>query len=106
LGKFWRALDWKVFIYFMAVWNILRWLGTFYDHLVHCVFIWYTFSGFGSMYQEKSGNPGQICRQSAAYVYTKRCFHTRAARLFLVQEYQNGEKYTKLPRTILNVHKI
>jgi hypothetical protein len=26
--------------------------------LVHFVFIWYIFSGFGIMYQEKSGNPG------------------------------------------------
>jgi hypothetical protein len=22
LGKFWRALDWKMLIYFMAIWNI------------------------------------------------------------------------------------
>jgi hypothetical protein len=21
LGKFWRALDWKMFIYFVAIWN-------------------------------------------------------------------------------------
>jgi hypothetical protein len=58
LGKFWRALDWKKFIYVMAIWNILWILGIFYDHLVHFVFIWYIFSGFGIMYQEKSGNPG------------------------------------------------
>jgi hypothetical protein len=57
LGKFWRALDWKkVYIfyghleYFMEIWNILCPLGTFYIHLAH-------FSGFGIMYQEKSGNP-------------------------------------------------
>jgi hypothetical protein len=41
----------------MAIWNILRIFGIFYDHLVHCVFIWYSFSGFGIMQQEKSGNP-------------------------------------------------
>jgi hypothetical protein len=43
-----------MFKYFMAIWNILRTLGifgTFCIHLVH-------FSGFGIMYQEKSGNPG------------------------------------------------
>jgi hypothetical protein len=57
LGKFWRALDWKMFIYFMAICNILWRLGIFYD-------IWYIlysfgalFSGFCVMYQEKSGNP-------------------------------------------------
>jgi hypothetical protein len=41
----------------MAIWNILRTFGIFYDHLVHFVFIWYIFSGFGIMYREKSGNP-------------------------------------------------
>jgi hypothetical protein len=34
-GKFWRALDWEMFLYFMAIWNILRTFGIFYDHLVH-----------------------------------------------------------------------
>jgi hypothetical protein len=37
----------------MAIWNILRTLGIFYDHFVHFVH----FSGFGIMHQEKSGNP-------------------------------------------------
>jgi hypothetical protein len=27
----------------MAIWNILRTFGTFYDHLVHFVFVWYIF---------------------------------------------------------------
>jgi hypothetical protein len=40
LGKFRKALDWKILIYFMAIWDILQ---TFYDHLVHFVFIWYIF---------------------------------------------------------------
>jgi hypothetical protein len=57
VGEFWRALDWKMFIYFMATWNILWGFGLFYGHLVHFVFIWNIFSGFGTMYQEKSGNP-------------------------------------------------
>jgi hypothetical protein len=58
LGKFRRALDWKMFIYCMSIWNILRTLGILYGDSVHVVFIWYIFSGFGIMYQEKSGNPG------------------------------------------------
>jgi hypothetical protein len=57
LGKFWRALDWKKLIYFLAIWDILWRFGKFYDHLVHFVFIWYIYSGFCIMYQEKSGNP-------------------------------------------------
>jgi hypothetical protein len=30
----------------MAIWNILRIFGTFYDHLVHFVFIWYILYSF------------------------------------------------------------
>jgi hypothetical protein len=43
LGKYWRALDWKMLIYFMAIWNILQTFGIFYDQLVHFGFIWYIF---------------------------------------------------------------
>jgi hypothetical protein len=46
-----------MFTYFIATWNILRKFWVFYDHLVHFVFIWYIFFGFGIMHQEKSGNP-------------------------------------------------
>jgi hypothetical protein len=48
LGKFWRARDWKMLIYFMAIWNIfmaiweILWpLGTFCVHLVHFFQSWY-----------------------------------------------------------------
>jgi hypothetical protein len=58
LGRIFRASDWKMLIYFMALWNILRIFGIFYDHSVHFVFIWYIFSSFGIRHQEKSGNPG------------------------------------------------
>jgi hypothetical protein len=58
LGKFWRALDWKMLIYFLAIWNILQTFGICYDHLVHFVFIWDTyFYRLGKLYQEKYGNP-------------------------------------------------
>jgi hypothetical protein len=48
-GKFWRALEWKMLVYFMAIWNILRPFGIFYDHWVmwkYDVFspFWYTYS--------------------------------------------------------------
>jgi hypothetical protein len=33
LGKFWRALDWNMLIFFMVIWNILRTFGIFYGHL-------------------------------------------------------------------------
>jgi hypothetical protein len=44
----------------MAIWNILWRFGIFHARLVHFVLIWYIFSGFGIMYQYKSGNPGDI----------------------------------------------
>jgi hypothetical protein len=43
LGKLWRAFDWKMLIYFMAVWNILQTFGILSDRLVHLVLIWYIF---------------------------------------------------------------
>jgi hypothetical protein len=61
LGKFCRALDWKMLIYFMAIWNILPTFGIFYDHLVctFCVHLVH-FSRFGIKHQEKSGNPAWV----------------------------------------------
>jgi hypothetical protein len=39
LGKFWRALDWKMLIYFMVIWKILQTFGIFWDHLyISCSF--------------------------------------------------------------------
>jgi hypothetical protein len=43
LGKFWRALDWKMLIYFMAIWNILRTFDIIYSLLSRFVVIWYIF---------------------------------------------------------------
>jgi hypothetical protein len=57
LVKFLRALYWKMLICYVAIWNILRTFGIFYDQLVHFVFIWCIFPFFGIMRQEKSGNP-------------------------------------------------
>jgi hypothetical protein len=51
LGKFWTVLQWKMIVYFMDTWSILRSFDVFYGHLVY-------FSRFGILYQEKSGNPG------------------------------------------------
>jgi hypothetical protein len=48
LGKFWRALDWKMLMYFTAIWNTLRTLGIFNHNLVHFVLVWYTFPVFVS----------------------------------------------------------
>jgi hypothetical protein len=34
LGKFWRVLRWKMLVYFMDTWSILRSFDIFYGHLV------------------------------------------------------------------------
>jgi hypothetical protein len=50
LGKFWRALEWKMLVQFMAIWNTLMSLDISYGHLVY-------FPRFGILCQEKSGKP-------------------------------------------------
>jgi hypothetical protein len=34
LGKFWRTLEWKMLVYFMTIWNILRPFGIACGQLV------------------------------------------------------------------------
>jgi hypothetical protein len=57
LGKFWRFLQWKMLVYFIYIWSILRQFDIFYGQLVYFVVIWYLFPRFGIVYQEESGNP-------------------------------------------------
>jgi hypothetical protein len=44
LGKFWRVLQWKMLVYFIDIWSILRPFYTYNGHLVYFVVIWYIFS--------------------------------------------------------------
>jgi hypothetical protein len=55
LGLLWRALEWKILVYFRTIWNILLPFGIFYGILVYFVVIWY-FSILVCLDQEKSGN--------------------------------------------------
>jgi hypothetical protein len=50
LGKFWRVLQWKILVYFMAIRSILRPIGILYGHLVHFEFLWYIFHRVGRVY--------------------------------------------------------
>jgi hypothetical protein len=63
LGKFWRALEWKILVYFMTIWNILLQLGISYALLVQFVVIWYCFSNLVCLDQLQSGDPGLDLRQ-------------------------------------------
>jgi hypothetical protein len=63
LGKFWMDLQWKMLVYFIAIWSILRLFVLFYGCLVYFVAIWYIFLLFGIFsrlvycVKKKSGNP-------------------------------------------------
>jgi hypothetical protein len=50
LDKFGRALDWKMLIYFMAIWNILQTFGIFYRHLEYFTDVWYNLCSFGNFF--------------------------------------------------------
>jgi hypothetical protein len=49
---FW-ALEWRMLVYFMVNWNILRSFGTSHRYCGHLIY----FPHFGILYQEKPGNP-------------------------------------------------
>jgi hypothetical protein len=44
LDKFWRVLQWKMPVYYTAIWFILRLFGIVCGHLAHFMVIWYFFS--------------------------------------------------------------
>jgi hypothetical protein len=58
LGKFWRALEWKMFVYFMTIWNILWPFGIIFGRLVKfvCGHLVY-FSHFGMFGPRKIWQP-------------------------------------------------
>jgi hypothetical protein len=49
LGKFLRALEWKIMVYFMVIWYISRSFGIFHGHLVYFKVIWYILKPFGNV---------------------------------------------------------
>jgi hypothetical protein len=54
LIKFWRVLQWTVMVYFIDTWSILGSFVLVYGQWVQFVVIWYIFSRFGILCQEKS----------------------------------------------------
>jgi hypothetical protein len=51
-GKFWRALEWKMLVYFMANWYNLWPFSIVCCHFVIFSHFWYVWT------KQKSGNPG------------------------------------------------
>jgi hypothetical protein len=52
------ALEWKMLVKFIAIWNNWQPFGISYCQLVHFVVSWYIFPRFGMLYELKSGKPG------------------------------------------------
>jgi hypothetical protein len=49
-------------VYFTSIWAIFRPLGIFYIHWVYVTPFYYIFTRFGTLYEEKSGNPVLNCQ--------------------------------------------
>jgi hypothetical protein len=58
LGRFWRALEWNMLLYFITIWNILRPFVIIYGRLVYIVFCHLVyFSSFGIFEPRKIWQP-------------------------------------------------
>jgi hypothetical protein len=78
LGKFWRVLLWKILVYFMTIWSMLRPLEIFYGRLVYFLIIWHSFPRFGILDERKSGNPGWKTESPPVAGYLKNSLPERA----------------------------
>jgi hypothetical protein len=57
VGKLWRALDWKMLLYCVTIWNILRSFGIIYGCWVEFAAIWCIFPRFGMFGPRKIWQP-------------------------------------------------
>jgi hypothetical protein len=78
LGKFWRTLEWKMLVYFVTIWNILRPFGIIYGRLVKVVcgnlVYFYQFGMFGP---RKIWQPCFYQSKGTLHKYTYRLFQLR-----------------------------
>jgi hypothetical protein len=73
LGKCWRALKWKMVVYFLTIWNIIHPFGIIYGRLVWLVVIGYIFPNLVCLDQEKSGNSDlEMAQQNSSNLKIKR----------------------------------
>jgi hypothetical protein len=49
-GKFMKALEWNILVYFMAIWYILLLYGIFLGNLVYFNVVWYILWPVGIFY--------------------------------------------------------
>jgi hypothetical protein len=57
MDKIWSALEWKMLLYFITVWNIFQSFGKICNCLVYFSVLWFIFPILVCLDQEKSGNP-------------------------------------------------
>jgi hypothetical protein len=82
-------LDGKMLKYFMAIWNILRLFGIFYDHLVHFFRFWYHVPRkiWQPWCKERSPKPRHARRANRQWLTSRTklgrttCFRTKTVRL-------------------------
>jgi hypothetical protein len=97
--KFWRVLQWKILVYFMTIRSILRPQEIYYCHLVYFVVVWYIFPRFGILYEEKSGNPGQVCVLASNLIFYSGSYFCRKSNL--VQERVCSIKFKFSPGVVV-----
>jgi hypothetical protein len=56
LGKFWLVFKWKLSVYLIVLWSVLRQFDICYGHSVYFGLVWYISPVFGMFYKVKSGN--------------------------------------------------
>jgi uncharacterized membrane protein YfcA len=95
-GLFSKALEWKIFVYFMSILVLLSLFGVFYRHLpsvfyrhlVYFAVILYIFSHFDMLRQGKSGNPTRKWRVKPGSFYFHLFSHKFTAPQFFIHLYR------------------
>jgi hypothetical protein len=86
LGKYWRAFEWEILVYFMTIWNILWPFGLIYGRLVLFVVICYIFPNLVCLDQDKSGNPAWSQIGEDFLFFPSRCLLSRVSLKRLVEK--------------------
>jgi hypothetical protein len=76
LGKFWRVLQWKMLVHFMAIWSISPLFGIFFPVI-------------GMLYQDKSGNPACDLNTSVEDLTKKKLWPSYHIKLWVELEDSN-----------------
>jgi hypothetical protein len=101
LGKFWRAWEWKMLLYILVMWNILRTIGYIFLAFGNCVVIGYIFSPLWYFVPRKIWQPWSERRLPLNFRYEKTFLgslfraHKKAA-TFFSQKKNSGEKNGQL----------